>query len=1032
MTKRPAIAVVLTVVCAIGLAACQGNAEPTADPGADVEVWVGDSATLSGELSSDADEDHLAYRWELAVRPEGSQTGLIGADTVNPGLKPDVAGRYEATLIVNDGKADSEPATIAITVKPWFTDVTGEAGVAGPAGDDPWGQGAAWGDYDSDGDPDLYVTTNGPNTLYRNNGDGTFTDAAPQAGLDNPGESYGAAWFDGNNDGNLDLLVTNRIGTGNYLYTNNGDGTFRDVSANAALDASVGGLGVAAADYNLDGWLDLFITSPGHPDVVGGESEPDILLRNNGDGHFEDVTDEAGVSGVTLRFDPQLQPQETRPGFSFGATWFDYDLDNDPDLFVARGRGVSTLYENTGVGVFVDVTDQAGLAVEGNARGAVSADYDNDGDMDLFVTDHGGNRLWMNNGDGTFVDRAAEYGLDDTLTGWGAGFIDVNNDGQLDLYVANGASSSAGGEEQRNRLHVYCGTVGETCQDTADMAGLGDGGASRSTAFADYDGDGDLDVYVTNVGGRNTLYRNDIGSEQNWLRARLTGTRSSRNAPGAKVIVTTPDLVRRTASMLGGGGYMGQNGMDLMFGLGRSDRADVRVQWPSGIVQEFWDSLANRSFAATEGVLEGSCPMVFAWDGDGFSYVSDVLGSSVTGFYMGPGVFRFPIDTDEYLKVENAEPRDGLYSIRIVELLNEIGYIDHARLLAVDHPSDLDVYPNEALMLVPPFPGAEMHMVRNARPPVAAFDEKENDILDLISERDKVYADTFAPLPYEGFAEEHSTILDLGDLSGSDKTLLLLHGWTHYVTCTSVHDAIEGGVPPMLPRLDVLDENGDWVPATLNMGFPAGQPKTSTFDLTDVFLTDEYKVKITTNLQVFYDQILVSTYSADEEPRVTELEAAAYLSRKGYPVNRAPAGGRGRIPADYDYEVVDEAKEWWMVWPGSYTRYGDVTELMAAVDDQFVVFRHGDEIALDFDASSLPELPAGWDRSIILYVDGYFRYLDSKSALYDGGFTVEPLPFHGMSAYPYPDDEGYPDDEAHRRYLEEYNTRVEPGGGDSE
>jgi len=1030
ITRRSVAAILLAGALLAAGSACKGNTAPTADAGADVEAWVGVPVKLSGEASTDVDiNDQLTYRWEVAARPEGSSGTLTDADTVDPSFTTDVAGSYELSLVVSDGKDDSEPSTIAVTARAWFTDVTDEAGVPGlgaVAAGTTYGEGASWGDYDNDGDPDLYVTANGPNLLYRNNGDGSFTDVAAQAGIDSPGESYGAAWFDGNNDGNLDLLVTNSIGTGNFLYTNNGDGTFRDVSAHAALDASVGGFTVVPADYNSDGWLDLFITSPGYPDEPGGESLPDILLRNNGDGHFEDVTDEAGVSGSTLSFDPGLQPQEPRPGFSFGAVWFDYDLDNDPDLFVARDRGISTLYENTGVGVFVDITDEAGLATEGRARGVTSGDYDNDGDLDLFVTDHGGNRLWRNNGDGTFTDVAGELGLTDSLSGWGAGFADVNNDGHLDLYVANGPAGTGDELNQPNRLHVYCGDGRGACEEGASIAGVGHEGSSRAVAFADYDGDGDLDMYVTNVGAPNVLYRNEIGSGQNWLRARLIGTKSSRNAVGARVTVTTADLVVRTASVGGSGGYMGQNAGELLFGLGEADRADVKVRWPSGIVQDFWDSLANRAFTATEGVLEGSCPMVFAWDGATYGYVSDILGSSVTGFYMGPGVYRFPIDTDEYLSLPEARPRDGVYSVRVVELLNEIGYMDQAKLVVIDHPAGAEVYPNETLMLVPPFPEPGMHLVKDARPPVGAIDEKGRDILDLISTKDGIYAETFESLPYEGFAEEHSTILDLGDLSGAEKILLVLHGWTHYVTCYSVYEGIENGVPPMLPRLDVLDENGEWVAATMNMGMPAGQPKTTTFDLTGMFLTDEYRIKITTNLQIFYDQILVSTYAEDEAPRITELEATAELRRKGYPVNQVAPGPRGRTPAQYDYGVVDETKEWWMVWPGNYTKYGDVTSLMAEVDDMFVVFRHGDEIALDFDAGSLPDLPAGWNRSIVLYMDGYFRYLDSKSALYEEGFNVEPMPFHGMSAYPYPEDESYPDDEAYRRYLEEYNTRREP------
>ena len=759
------------------------NSPPVAKAGRDMEAVVGESIDLSGESSIDPDGDALTFRWELTSRPLGSAATLRNADTATPAMEADAVGEYELSLVVNDGSVDSAPASILVTVTPWFTDVTQSAGVAGGGPQEHetgFGAGAAWADYDNDLYVDLYVTRDGPNLLYRNNGDGTFAEMGTVAGVAGSLNSYGATWGDFDNDGDQDLYVVNhgedQVGDldhvpdqANNLYRNNGDGTFNDIAAEAGVDHVGHGIGATWVDL-YDGLLGLFVWNLGVLGTPAGKDEANLLFRNRGDGTFEEITTDAKIPGGDGELIPSEGSGVGQSGLSFGAIFFDYDNDRNADLFVANENGSASLYRNGGTEAllstgFEDVTEEAGLLARGRARGAVSGDYDNDGNQDVYVTEQGPNRLWRNNGDGTFTDLAAEAGVADSSAGWGAAFIDFDNDGDSDLYVANGASGPVPGAKQKDKLFRNDGDGSFT--DVTDLANIDNQGVGRAVAFADYDDDGDNDIYVVNADGQNVLYRNEVGSRANWLKIGLFGTDSNPQGVGAIVTVTTPDVLVRTVSVSAGSGYLGQNGDELLFGLGTNEQADVSVVWPTGTFQNFWSLRPHDVFVIREAGVEGSCPMIFTWDGSTYTLASDILGSGVTGFLMGPDIYRFPIDTDEYLRIENIEPRNGSYSIKIAELLNEILYLDQVKLLIVDHPAGTDVYPNERLMLVPPFPEPKMYVVTDARPPVSAFDDEGNDILGLLSERDGIYVDDYGLLPYQGYAEEHSIVLDLGDLSDS-------------------------------------------------------------------------------------------------------------------------------------------------------------------------------------------------------------------------------------------------------------------------
>ncbi|MFQ5770739.1 MAG: ASPIC/UnbV domain-containing protein, partial [bacterium] len=540
----------------------------------------------------------------------------------------------------------------------------------------------------------------------------------------------------------------------------------------------------------------------------------------------------------------------------------------------------------------------------------------------------------------------------------------------------------------------------------------------RGVTFGDYDNDGDTDIVIVNNGGFPTLLRNEGGDKHNWLKVVVMGATSNRSGIGAKVEMKVGNLWQKR-EILAGSGYLSQNSLTAEFGLGDRSRLEVLgITWPSGIKQFVPNVPVNlRTTITEERSTSTSCPHLYVWDGSKYRFITDFLGVGALGYPVEPNTYYYP-DSDEYIKIDGAffKPKDGLYSLQILDSLQEVIYLDEVRLLAIDRPAEVDVYPNERFALLPPFPEFKIHTVKDVRPPVSAVDDNGNDILPLVRSRDRKHPD-FKLLSYKGYTQTHSMILDLGDLSKAKEIILIIYGWIEYPESYSNLAAFQGNVKVKAPSVEVINKDGEWERVMEIMGFPAGFPKTMTVDLTDKFLTKDYKIRITTNLKIYWDEILVNTFSDEVPMTVTTLEPInAHLHWKGYPNYFTPDGKK---PYIYDYDDVGDTA-FWNDQRGNYTRYGDVTELLTRTDDKFVIMRHGDEITVNFDAKRLPELPSNWSRDFLFYADGFSKDMDLNTAC---SSTVEPLPFHGMSSYPYPKEESYPFDEEHLKYIEEYNTR---------
>jgi tetratricopeptide (TPR) repeat protein len=881
------------------------------------------------------------------------------------------------------------------------------------------GGGATLFDFDGDGDLDLFWAGTSGQRLYRNDG-GKFTDVTTASGaLAAPpgGTNVGAVAGDYDNDGKPDLFVTRDGGLA--LYHNDGGGKFSDVTTAAGIPAYPYLPGaVAFVDADHDGDLDIFVA--GLADLskatysgtgkAGGEivfpddfaAAPNLLLRNDGNGKFTDTTAAAKLNTT---------------GHAVAVVPTDFNNRRDIDLLVVSYGEAPALYSNQRDGTFRNVASEVGLGGRGRWTCAAVGDVNKDGFTDFFFGRGDGSGLFaMSNGREKFKTTEAPAGI---AAARAAQFLDYDDDGLLDLV----ALTDRGVRVWRN--------VGDGWADVSERAAAGNlAGTGRLFAAGDVDGDGDTDLLALSPAGDLRFARNDGGNANHTLRVSLAGKVSNRSGVGAKIEARAGSLVQKLETY---SASPAPAPADTIFGLGKRMSADaVRVLWPAGIVQAETEIAkaqaasavgAKNYAAATLPVTEldrkpSSCPYLYAWNGSRFEFVTDFMGGGEMGYLEEPGRYNVP-DPVEYVRVrgDQLRERDGRYELRVTNELEEAMFVDRLQLIAVAHPAGTEVYPNEG-MSDPPKPYV-LYRTRGARPPAAATDDHGRDVLARITRMDREYPDDFRRDAIRGYAEEHTLTLKLDDgVPAGRRTLLLLTGWTDYAWSSDNVAASQAGKAIRTPSLQVRDARGRWKTVIEDIGIPVGRPQTVTVDLTGKLLGASREVRIATNMRALWDQILVDTSTGDSPVRTTRLDpAVANLRWRGFSREATPDG---REPYGYDYEQVSSASPW-KVMPGRYTREGDVRELLLAADDMFVISRPGDEISLSFDASKLPPLPAGWTRTFLLYADGFSKEMDINSASPD---QVSPLPFHGMTKYPYGADESYPMTAARRAYTERYNTRL--------
>jgi len=859
--------------------------------------------------------------------------------------------------------------------------------------------GACFFDFDGDGKPDLFLVSavdGGMSRLLRNLGDERFADVTDLSGLKTTGKGMGCAAGDFDNDGKTDLAVCDADGV--RLFRNEGSGKFVDVTQRAEIKREKGCVGLTFVDYDHDGDLDLYVT------MAPGAADGNVLWRNNGNGTFTDV------SGET-----RLGAEATGAGVAIS----DFNNDRAIDFVLAGGSAGELVLLNPREGAFQPLRDidfaKMGLPA---AVGVVSFDFDKDGWMDLAFTHTGapGISLWRNV-DGKHLERVElpDFGW---TKGWGIAAIDYDNDGWLDLVALGGG---ANGGEVRLLRNLGGGKFRDTTKEVAlDKVKLSE---PRAIVAADLRGNGETDLVITQEGGAAVLLNGAGAAANNWLSIELKALNDNKSAIGTRVEVFAGAMTQKW-EVPGASGYLGQSAPMIHVGLANQKEADVlRLLWPTGVPQDEIKLAAKKTQTVAELDRRGSsCPVLFSWNGKEYEFIADMIGPGVVGHWIAPGERDVP-DPSEYLKVQgrSVKERNGLLSFRFMEPMEETVYLDQVKLLAIDHPATYDVFPNERFVSNPPFPEFRVITSRGARPPVGAWDDKGNDVLPLLEHTDRKYVTGFEELPFAGFAKLHWVELDLGKWDAAKPLHLIADGYTDYFTATSMYAADQAGIKVIAPYVEAQDAAGNWKRAIDDMGFPAGLHRTMVADLTGKLPAGTRRIRIVTNLKIYWDAMRIDQTADANDAHVQEVPLAkAGLAFLGYPkeIRLTPAS---------DTKYLWSARS--MTGPyaraaGNFTRYGDVRNLLQAVDDRFVIFSSGEGVKLDFDPSRLKPLPEGWVRDYFFYADGFEKDMDFYAA---HAFTVEPLPKHGLKPYPYPDGEAYPEDAQHRKYQLDYNTRGRSG-----
>jgi tetratricopeptide (TPR) repeat protein len=885
-----------------------------------------------------------------------------------------------------------------------YTDVTDLAGLDiigtfDPAGNPGLKHSAvlASADYDGDGDIDLYVSTYDIKTasythFLFNNETNLFNNVVEDSGIDHTGRDISATFADYDNDGFLDLCIAgeNEI----IIYHNTGEGTFTNATGGTKIDDSKAANNLLFADYDHDGDLDLFVANDGL----------NQLFRNNADGTFEEQGSRMGLSGDNVN--------------SVDAAFGDFDEDGDIDLFVVNDNAGNYLYSNQREGIFKDITAQSRIT-DNSGSGAVAAgDYDNDGYYDLFVGSSEGTNhtLYHNNHEGAFdkVNNTGEISelLQDVIV-HDACFLDFDNDGCLDLCIAGEPVNN-----EKRGLLLFHNDGNNTFTDASDLLpeNIKTG---RQLAIIDYNDDGDLDIIVAGLNGGISLLRNNGGNIGHFIKMKLVGLRagSAKNnyfGIGAKVELRSGELYQTKIV----------TDPDIHFGIGNRTRADViRITWTNGIPQNMFYPESDQALVEAQ-MLKGSCPFLYTWNGEEYIFAKDILWRSALGMPMGimggTTTYAFADASDDYIKIpgEFLKPVNGEYSMQMTCELWETIYIDELELVVVDHPDSVGIYVDEKFS-PPPFPGMQIYKTTNEHLPLSATDTRGNDVLQYISELDDTYITSFMPGKYQGITEMQDLVLDLGEFDESENIYLFLQGWI-FPTDASINFALSQSqsLKVISPYVQVADKNGKWVTVIENIGFPMGKDKTVVADLTGKFMSPDHRVRIRTNMEIYWDRIFYSAGDPDVPVTLNVLHAtSADLHYRGFSREYRKGGRYG--PHWFDYSEVNTDQKFRDL-TGYYTRFGDVLPLIESSDNKYVITNAGDEVTVKFSEEELPDLKEGWKRDFLIHSVGWVKDGDMNTAL---GNIVTPLPFHGIKSYPPSKTDKYPDDPEFQEYNKEYNTR---------
>ncbi len=710
-----------------------------------------------------------------------------------------------------------------------------------------------------------------------------------------------------------------------------------DVTADAGL-AELDGHRARWADTDHDGDLDL---------LVARESGLE-LWQNGGDGRFLEVTTEVGIGDT---------------GAAVDVVAVDLDGDVAIDLVVARGEQPTLVIDNQRTGSFALRPDPPGPWPA--ARRVLADDLDNDGHPDVVLL---GDREAVL----IYGGRASRQRLD--LEGFDASaatLIDVDNDGRLDLCVG-GAS---GLRLWRNEAAGW--------REVTEETGLSAYAAEvRDLLAADLDGDADSDLLLVTTAGLRFL-RNEGGHVNGQLKIHLVGTKTNPGGLGTRVEIRSGSfLAVRPVSEL-----------PVEIGLGGHQSLDsVLTVWTNGVVDNQVSVPVGEAplTIVEKNVATGSCPFLYAWDGERFRFVTDLLGNSPLGLSLRRGV-PLAADPDELVEIGDSADfpaRDGTYVLQVTEEMREVLYLDHASLVAVDHAPDVEIHPTDKLM-PPPFPASELWALGAPRP-LRSAQADGTDRSEALRAIDGHFAPPGAPMPppLRGVTRSQSLVLDFGPLDVSRPLVLALTGWLQYGDAsTNIAVSQNLDVVALPPALEAETASGEWRPVDVTVGVPAGKTKTILVDLAGRLPAGAQRLRLTTSLEIRWDRVaLFELLPASTAERYETLPIAADLAWRGFSEIRSRAPGHPTTPA---FAEVSQQPPWRTALRGWATRYGDVLPLVTARDERLVILGAGDAVELEFAADAFPPPSAGKVRTFFFYSVGWDK--DGDHNVIDGD-TVEPLP----------------------------------------
>ncbi|HJP91852.1 MAG TPA: FG-GAP-like repeat-containing protein [Pyrinomonadaceae bacterium] len=822
----------------------------------------------------------------------------------------------------------------------------------------------------------IWLDSNDVNIVTANAREVRFASGAtlrfPSGTAATPPKTNGILPIDFNYDFKTDVVLAGAGGV--RLFRQDGPTAFADVTQQtklppAVLNASY--TGAWAADIEADGDLDI---------VLGSDQGLPIVLRNNGDGSFAQITPFTGVSGL------------------HDFVWADLDADGDPDAALIDGSNRLHVFSNERQGQFVERS----LPAQPTTRAIKAADMNDDGILDLIAVQDPGIIIRIsdkNEGHDWDTAELAKIPATDYAQGDVRLFIsDLDNNGGLDVTLsAKGGPFVWLSNEHGNLKQLANPSAPAQVFDTVELTN-----------------DTRLELLGLSAAGEpeEGINQSRKGYNSQVVRPRATQANGDQRINsfgiGGEMEVRAGMLVQKQPITQ----------PVLHFGLGEQATTDViRVTWPNGTVRADFDVKANQE-VVIEQRLKGSCPFLFAYNGKQMEFVKDAVpwGSAIGLRINTLGTARVEA-TKEWYKISRQQlvPHDGYYDLRITAELWETYYYDHLALLVVDHPEGTDIFVDERFVI----PAAKLAVTTVSTPQkiARAVDDKGQDVTNILNTLDGKYLDTFERGKYQGVARDHYVEIDLGDEAPTTGPLwLIADGWMH-PTDSSINVAISQGQQEQAKSLslEIPDGRGGWQVVRPNLGFPAGRNKTCLFDLTNVFRSGvPRRLRLRTNLEVYWDSFEWAAGRPDAELRITRLNPdTADLHHRGYSVINKANESSPEIP---DYNRLASSKQIWRDLIGYYTRFGDVRELLLRADDRYVIMNAGDEMSFRFPAQ--PDPPAGWVRDYVIVGDGWIKDGDFNSTF---SKTVLPLPYHAKNQYITPP--GRLEDEwVYRRHPEDWQT----------